>query len=195
MLFFPLGKGATHMRVWLSGPRMMGLRPGISMNVNELAGSASKSSSVEKPTGCFVYVLHNVAKNLVRVGTTDNPFTERAMFESATSDQLDLSYIAAVPGDGGQKILKNFRKVTEGAKKVGGWLQIDVATAESAVIGASIGASIPILQTSTDQVREILDEVARVQRGGRTTDRNPLNTFLYMILAFGVIIWMVHAIN
>jgi hypothetical protein len=64
------------MRLFFSGPRILGIRPGISFGAEDLFGGRRRWTQRpigEPMTGSFVYVVRG-GRNLVKIGTTTLPF-------------------------------------------------------------------------------------------------------------------------
>ena len=90
------------MRFFLIGPRILGIRPGISFGANELLRLATKPTyrkSAEPITGSFLYVIRG-DHNLVKIGVTTNPNARIAHLRTASVFPIDFSYIAVTPGTG-----------------------------------------------------------------------------------------------
>src|ERR1700681_3444478 len=89
------------MRFFLIGPRILGIRPGISFGANELLRLSAKPKH-RKPgepiTGSFVYVIRG-DHDLVKVGVTTNPTARLAQLRTASAFPIDYAYLAVTPGD------------------------------------------------------------------------------------------------
>ena len=89
------------MRVWLGGPRILGVRTGISLgkeDLNWLNGGAQrpKLASIE---GSFVYVIRG-DHNMTKIGVSTNPNARLAQLRTASPFPIDFAYIAVTPGTG-----------------------------------------------------------------------------------------------
>jgi hypothetical protein len=90
------------MRFFFIGPRILGIRPGISFGTNELLRLATKPKHrkpAEPMTGSFVYVIRG-DHNMIKVGVTTNPAARLASLRTASAFPIDFSYIAVTPGSG-----------------------------------------------------------------------------------------------
>jgi hypothetical protein len=90
------------MRFFFMGPRILGIRPGISFSANELLRLATKpkqNKTGEPMTGSFLYVIRG-DHNMVKVGVTTNPSARLASLRTASAFPIDFSYIAVTPGTG-----------------------------------------------------------------------------------------------
>jgi len=90
------------MRFFFSGPRILGIRPGISFGANELLRLATKpkqNTPGEPMAGSFLYVIRG-DHNLVKIGVSTNPNARLAQLRTASAFPIDFSYIAVTPGTG-----------------------------------------------------------------------------------------------
>jgi hypothetical protein len=90
------------MRFFFIGPRILGIRPGISFGASELLRLATKpkqNKPSEPVTGSFVYVIRG-DHNMVKVGVTTNPQARLASLRTGSAFPIDFSYIAVTPGTG-----------------------------------------------------------------------------------------------
>jgi hypothetical protein len=89
------------MRFFFMGPRIFGIRPGISFGLNELLRLATKpkqNKPGEPMTGSFLYVIRG--NHLVKIGVSTNPNARLASLRTASAFPIDFSYIAVTPGTG-----------------------------------------------------------------------------------------------
>jgi hypothetical protein len=90
------------MRFFFIGPRILGIRPGISFGLNELLRLATKpkyNKPGEPMTGSFLYVIRG-DHNLVKVGVSTNPTARLASLRTGSAFPIDFSYLAVTPGTG-----------------------------------------------------------------------------------------------
>ena len=94
------------MRVFFSGPRILGIRPGISFGPEDFGGSRKRTqrpAAGEPIAGSFVYVVRG-DHNLVKIGTTTDPRARLASPRTASAFPIDYSYIAVTPDNSGPLI-------------------------------------------------------------------------------------------
>jgi hypothetical protein len=89
------------MRFFFIGPRILGIRPGISFGLNELLRIANrpKQRPAEPMTGSFLHVIRG-DHNMVKIGVSTNPNARLASLRTASAFPIDFSYIAVTPGTG-----------------------------------------------------------------------------------------------
>jgi hypothetical protein len=78
------------MRLWISGPRILGIRPGISFRLDELLRRPSPRRQLH---GCFVYVVQADNGN-VKIGVTSHPETRLAQIQTGISHRINYAFIA-----------------------------------------------------------------------------------------------------
>lgn len=130
------------MRLWFSGPRIMGVRPGISIPVRT-------QKPVQKPVGqavegAFVYVVRG-DHNLVKIGVTSNPRARLAQLKTASAFPIDYAFIAAAK-DTGYAIEKKAREILSGHRVNGEWFDVGPEEAISVVKAASAKVGEPIVK-------------------------------------------------
>ena len=89
------------MRFFFMGPRILGIRPGISFGASELLRLATKPKQKpgEPMTGSFLYVIRG-EHNMVKVGVTTNSSARLASLRTGSAFPIDFSYIAVTPSTG-----------------------------------------------------------------------------------------------
>lgn len=85
------------MRFWLSGPRILGIRPGITFRPDELF---VKQKPAKRSQGGFIYVIRSADSNLVKIGVSANPSTRLAQLQTGSPARLSFAYIAGLRCDG-----------------------------------------------------------------------------------------------
>jgi T5orf172 domain len=89
------------MRVWFSGPRIFGIRTGISLGREDLAWLKPAAQPLTTPSDrCFIYVIKG-EHNLIKVGVSSNPNARIAQLRTASAFLLEFAYLAVLPGDAG----------------------------------------------------------------------------------------------
>jgi hypothetical protein len=146
------------MRFFFMGPRILGIRPGISFSVNELLRLATKpkqNKPGEPMTGSFLYVIRG-DHQMVKVGVTTNPNARLASLRTASAFPIDYAYIAVTPGDSGDAIEAAAHKMLDKHRCSGEWFDVKPEMAVAAIAGAAHKLGYPILPVTLDRADQIL---------------------------------------
>src|ERR1700746_1527187 len=90
------------MRFFLMGPRIFGIRPGISFGTNDLLRLATgpKQNKPREPMiGSFLYVISG-GHNLVKSGGTTHPNARLASLRTGSAFPIDYAYLAVTASTG-----------------------------------------------------------------------------------------------
>jgi hypothetical protein len=144
------------MRFFFTGPRMMGIQPGISFGAEDFRRSSRprQGDSSSRMTGSFVYVVKG-AGNHHKIGVSTDPIARIASLQTGSHEPLDFSYIGVTPGTGfeieraAHDLLKNYRQSGE-------WFSVPASIAIGAVLEASQRLGEPIQQVSAQIVPQII---------------------------------------
>jgi len=117
------------MRFWFSGPRIFGVRPGVSFSPDDLRRRASG------PSGSFVYVIRG-DHNLSKIGVSTNPDARMAQLRTASPFPLEFAYISAIEGDG-YDVEQEAHRILGSRRVNGEWFDVPPEMAISAVTGAA----------------------------------------------------------
>jgi hypothetical protein len=149
------------MRFFFMGPRIFGIRPGISFGANELLRLATKPKQ-NKPgepiTGSFLYVIRG-DHNLVKVGVTTNPTARLASLRTGSAFPIDFSYIAVTPGTGFD-IEQGAHAMLASHRCNGEWFDVQPEIAVAAIAGAAHKLNQPLLPVTADVAEQILQIAA-----------------------------------
>jgi hypothetical protein len=149
------------MRFFFIGPRVMGIRPGISFGANELLRLATKPKQ-KKPgepmTGSFLYIVRG-DHNLVKVGVTTNPNARMAQLRTASAFPIDFSYIAVTPGTGFD-IEQGAHEMLKSHRCNGEWFDVQPEMAVAALAGAAHKLNQPLLPVTPEVANQILQIAA-----------------------------------
>ena len=146
------------MRVFFSGPRILGIRPGISFGAEDLFGgrrSRTRAASGEPMTGSFVYVVRG-DHDLVKIGTTTNPRDRLASLRTSSAFPIDYSYIAVTPDNSGPVIVRAAHTRLKRHRINGEWFDVAPENAVAALNGAAFKLGQPLLQVTLDNADQIL---------------------------------------
>jgi hypothetical protein len=134
------------MRFFFIGPRILGIRPGISFGASELLRLATKPKQ-NKPgepiTGSFLYVIRG-DHNMVKIGVSTNPNARLAQLRTASAFPIDFSYIAVTPGTGFD-IEQGAHTMLASHRCNGEWFDVAPEMAVAAIAGAAHKLGQPIL--------------------------------------------------
>src|ERR1700739_1128350 len=89
------------MRFWFSGPRILGIRPGISFSPNDFKNKPNnrQKHASEHIEGSFVYVI-KAPNDRVKIGVTKNPSASLAALQTGSHMRLRFAFIGCTPGEG-----------------------------------------------------------------------------------------------
>lgn len=153
------------MRFFFMGPRILGIRPGISFSASELLRLATKpkqNKPGEPMTGSFVYVIRG-DHNLVKIGVTTNPRARLAQLRTASAFPIDFCYIAVTPGTGFD-IEAGAHEMLKSHRCNGEWFDVAPEMAVAAIAGAAHKLGQPILPVTAEVANQILQVCANGSR-------------------------------
>jgi Meiotically up-regulated gene 113 len=149
------------MRFFFMGPRILGIRPGISFGANELLRLATKpkqNKPSEPITGSFLYVIRG-DHNLVKIGVSTNPNARIAQLRTASAFPIDFSYLAVTPGTGFD-IEQGAHEMLKSHRCSGEWFDVQPEIAVAAIAGAAHKLGQPILPVTAEVANQILQIAA-----------------------------------
>lgn len=175
------------MRFWFSGPRILGIRPGISFSPQELRSARKPASALVHPNHAadptsFVYVIRG--GNYVKVGVTTNPSARIASLQTGSAIQLDFSFIGTTPGQG-YDIERAAHDILAPYVCSGEWFDVSPELAASAVLAAAARLGRPVHAISSDAADHIL-RVGRSPIVSAPIDRAAATRGLFFLLALTV---------
>jgi hypothetical protein len=167
------------MRLWLSGPRVLGIRPGITFRPDELF---TKTAPAKNPGG-FVYVIRST-DNLVKVGQSGNPSRRLAELQTGSPAPLSFAYIGALKCDG-VVIERAAHDILSAHGMQGDWFSCGADMAVAAVSMAAYRLGEPI--ASLDQ--QMADRVVAYIASDRPA---PAKSHLFLrFFSAVVVIWVI----
>jgi hypothetical protein len=149
------------MRFFFVGPRILGIRPGISFSANDLlrlTTGPKQNKPGEPMTGSFVYVIRG-DHNMVKVGVTTNPSARLASLRTASAFPIDFSYIAVTPSTGFD-IEAGAHEMLKSHRCNGEWFDVPPEMAVAAIAGAALKLGQPIMPVTVDTADQILQIAA-----------------------------------
>jgi Meiotically up-regulated gene 113 len=160
-----------NMRLFFMGPRILGIRPGISFGASELLRLATKpkqNKPSEPITGSFLYVIRG-DHNLVKVGVSTNPNARLAQLRTASAFPIDFSYIAVTPSTGFD-IEQGAHAMLASHRCNGEWFDVAPEIAVAAIAGAAHKLGQPLLPVTA----EVANQILQIAANGSGTSSNYL---------------------
>jgi Meiotically Up-regulated Gene 113 (MUG113) protein len=161
------------MRFFFSGPRILGIRPGVIFGASDFRSSPRPTQRPpgEPITGSFLYVIRG-DHNLVKIGVTTNPQARLASLRTGSAFPIDYSYIAVTPGTGFD-IEAGSHEMLKSHRCSGEWFDIAPEMAVAAIAGAAHKLGQPILPVTA----EVADQILAIAANGSGPPSN--NTYLF----------------
>jgi hypothetical protein len=166
--------GAMNMRFFFIGPRILGIRPGISFGASDFMRrpKTTQANPAEPITGSFLYVIRG-DHNMVKVGVTTNPNARIAQLRTASAFPINFSYIAVTPGTGFD-IEQGAHAMLASHRCNGEWFDVAPEMAVAAIAGAAHKLGQPILPVTAEVASQIL-QIAAANGSGPSSN----NTYLF----------------
>jgi hypothetical protein len=146
------------MRFFFFGPRILGIRPGISFSANDLLRLVATKPKQNKPgepmTGSFLYVIRG-DHNMVKVGVTTNPSARLASLRTGSAFPIDYAYLAVSSGDPAE-IEAAAHTLLAKHRCNGEWFDVQPEMAVAAIAGAAHTLGHPLLPVTLDVSDQIL---------------------------------------
>ena len=144
------------MRFFFTGPRIFGIRPGISLGASDFRrlSRPRQGATSGHMTGSFVYVIRG-AGNHHKIGVSTDPIARIASLQTGSHEPLDFAYIGVTSGTGfdieraAHDILVNYRQTGE-------WFSVPASIATGAVLEAAQRLGEPIQQVAPQMVPQII---------------------------------------
>jgi hypothetical protein len=150
------------MRLFFTGPKILGIRPGISLDPAKLMGSRSGRSDRRAAGVGFVYVIRG-EHGRVKVGSTERePRIRLAELSTGSAFPLEFAYVGATSGNAesieffAHDILDRYHVHLE-------WFNCAPEIAVAAIASAAYKLGHPITEIQPDQAAQIIQMAARSQ--------------------------------
>lgn len=143
-------------RFWFSGPRILGIRPGISFSPNDFKKRQSARQRNEYDPSSFVYVI-KAPNDRVKIGVTKNPSARLAALQTGSHMRLRFAFIGCTPGEG-YDIEGAAHNVLAAYRLEGEWFDVPAEMAVAAVTSCAwkLGHKLEIIsQEQADKVLAI----------------------------------------
>jgi hypothetical protein len=146
------------MRFFLFGPRIAGIRTGISIGPEDFrsAGQPRSAAAANDPNESFLYVVKSDS-GLCKIGITSNPNARLAQLRSASVSPLEFAWIGA-PKDQTVAIEREAHKMLAQYLRGGEWFAVAPDAAVGAVHAAAFRLGQPVLDldaTQAERIRQI----------------------------------------
>lgn len=189
------------MRLFFLGPRLFGIRPGISVRPGELLNlfaRTARRSHTSEMKGSFIYVFKGDHR-LAKVGVSTNPDARLAQLRTASPFPIDYAYVGVTPGTG-YDIESAAHDILAGHRCNGEWFDVPPEMAVAAVHTAASRLGQPLQPLEPWMVAEI-HRIGALEDAAASNARLPLalrfawGLFQVVALALGglviaVVIWM-----
>jgi hypothetical protein len=146
------GVKARFMRVFFSGPRIAGIRPGVSFGPEDFRKLRAKPAAGPIDAS-FVYVIRG-DHNLTKIGVTTNPSARLASLRTASAFPIDYAYIGMMPDNTGYALEKATHLALDRFRCNGEWFDVApqnaVATVCEAARRCGLPAPIPMTKDQVD---------------------------------------------
>lgn len=149
------------MRFWFSGPRFMGVRPGISFSPNDFRqsqGPHRHNGAGERIEGSFVYVVRG-DHNMTKIGVTTNPAARLAQLRTGSAFPIEYAFIGVTPGTG-YDIEQEAHTLLDKHRCAGEWFDVSPELAISAIMGAAGKLGQPMRAIDLSTASMVLDIAA-----------------------------------
>jgi hypothetical protein len=140
------------MRLFFLGPRILGIRPGVSLAPEELFGRGRPRATAT--TGSFVYVLRG-DHNMTKIGVSTNPNARLAQLRTASAFPIDFAFVGVTPGTGFD-IERAAHALLANHRCNGEWFDVTPEIAVAAVHAAAHRLGQPIQTVEPAQIEHIL---------------------------------------
>jgi hypothetical protein len=184
------------MRFFLLGPRLLGLRTGISFGARDFRRAKAPSGTGRNMTGGFVYVLANELGQH-KIGSAIDPISRRATLQTGSAQALSFAYIGVAPEGAYTAIERAAHDLLDARRLSGGgseWFAVPASIAIGAVYEVSQRHGWPIQQVLPEHVPEII-RLANLPDPGVPTQfrwRRVQMAFLYAALgAFAFTLFLI----
>jgi hypothetical protein len=150
------------MRFFFSGPRVFGIRPGISLGASDFRGAFGSTTSTVRGrsaqggtmTGSFLYVIEGESGHH-KIGVSRDPIQRMAQLQTGSHAPLRFAYIGVTPGTG-YDIEGRAHQLLDAHRKEGEWFLVPASIAIGATLEAASRLGEPIQQVQPEIVPQII---------------------------------------
>ncbi len=161
------------MRFFFTGPRLFGIRPGVSFGASDFGRftRTSPAGSTGGMTGSFVYVIADQSGRH-KIGSSRDPIQRIAQLQTGSADRLSFAYIGATSGVGtnvefaAHALLARQNVINE-------WFAVPASIAIGAVIECAGRLGEPIQQVAPEAVPQIIKLASQPDQPPKSPPRLP----------------------
>src|SRR4051794_26063420 len=184
--------GEVCMRVWLSGPRVAGIRLGVSLGPEDFGPRRARSSSrqAQRPgiTGAFVYAITDGHR--IKIGSSIDPNRRLRELQTGNPRPLQFCFVGITPGPGfdiemrAKDMLRSYRTGMTGGDE---WVDTSPEIAPAAMMGAAgnIGEKLNAISPSH------VGQIVRIAQAGGHEEISAQNTGKWLAICFCVTVFVV----
>jgi hypothetical protein len=164
------------MRFWLSGPRIMGIRPGVLFRPDELFKKPVSAPAATKTRGGFIYVIRD-DRGLLKIGVSNNPNARLVQLKTASAVPLTIAYAGALRCDG-FAIEGAVHETLSRYRAQGEWFDCPMDLAVAAIGAAAHRLGEPIASIEPTRIEEVVHGVAMSNQAKIAKPKSGLLPFL-----------------
>jgi T5orf172 domain len=142
-------------RFYLLGPRIFGIRPGISFRPDELLRKPPPRRQLQ---GSFIYVIRG-DHGMLKIGVSTNPSARLAQLRTSSPFKLSFAYMGALRCNG-YAVEAAAHETLAGYRQNGEWFNCPVDMAVAAIAAATYRLGEPIASGDPRLADEIVRRVA-----------------------------------
>lgn len=178
------------MRFFFSGPRILGIRPGVIFGASDFRSSrpSTQKAPSEPMTGSFLYVIRG-DHNMIKIGVTTNPQARLASLRTGSAFPIDYCYLAATPGTGFD-IEAGSHEMLKSHRCNGEWFDVAPEMAVAAIAGAAHKLGQPLLPVTSEVANQILLVGANQPSGASEPQMHPLTAAVIFISFLSALGWL-----
>lgn len=148
------------MRFFFFGPRILGLRPGISFSPRDFrrASAPPPTGAARNMTGGFVYVLADQSGRH-KIGSAIDPISRRATLQTGHPETLSFAFIGVAPEGAYTAIERAAHDLLDARRLSGGgseWFAVPASIAIGAVYEVAQRGGLPLQQVTPEMVPQII---------------------------------------
>lgn len=176
------------MRLFFTGPRIFGIRPGVSLAPSELF--KRPQSGRGEMTGSFVYVVKG-EHGRSKIGVSTNPLSRLNDLQTGSAHRLEFAYVAVTPGNG-YDIEGEVKQLMQRHRTNGGeeWFDVPPETLVAALHGVSHQIGQPVQQVSPEWIPEIIRQ-ASLPAPTQTRARSPALKWAALFVIVFVVVFTI----
>ncbi len=159
------------MRFWIGGPRILGLRTGVSFGPTDFR--ARRQTAVAE--GGFVYVVENEL-GACKIGISRDPIARLAALQTGSPHRLRIAHVAGTHCTGFE-IERQAHAFLAGRALGGEWFDCGPSAARHAVQASAEALNRPLVWVDLDQVPQII----ALANGDAGAVKKPNNWFYYLL--------------